>query len=120
MTRHHDGYQREYWGRILCGHPVDWSVPFVVDLLGDYVFQILRMLNNNLGEAWESPMRRLSEENVEFQERLNHRILNYWNEHYRWYPPNIRRLRDYPAFAASCRLGLWDKNVAKRTLKRQG
>ena len=53
MTRHHSGYQRELWATQLLRYPVDWTVPFIAYLLGDYVVEILKALEAGLSPEWE-------------------------------------------------------------------
>ena len=120
MTRHHSGYQRESWGRVLCESPSTWATPFAVDLLGDYVLEILMMLERSLDAEWMPFVAQLISDNDGITAPLNHRILNYWHCYYRWYPPNIRELRDYPGYVAAARLGLWENGVGKKLLRKKG
>ena len=119
MTRHHSGYRRESWGRELCRSPSMWATPFVVDLLGDYVLEILVMLESNLDRRWEPFAGHFLAENKGITTALNHRILNYWHCYYRWYHPNIRELRDYPGYVVAERLGLWERGIGKRLLRKK-
>lgn len=48
LTRHHSGFVREkHLARIICCHH-DWIPPFVVQLVGEYVIQILHVIQTNL------------------------------------------------------------------------
>src|SRR5437899_8923655 len=48
LTRHHDGFVRQnYLARIACSNYA-WVPPFVIQLLGEYVVEILRDIETNL------------------------------------------------------------------------
>jgi hypothetical protein len=47
LTRHHSGFVRqEHLGRIVCCNH-DWTPPFVVQLVGEYVIEILSLIREN-------------------------------------------------------------------------
>ena len=118
MTRHYDGHQREYWSRILCGHPSSWAAPYLAALLGDYVIQVLEAVRGSLTVEWKPLMERYAEDNEISLRALNHRILTYWTIYYRYYPSNIRILTDYPGYQLADELGLWDRRTAPKLLKK--
>jgi len=118
MSRHHDGHQRELWARVLCSHPAEWSVPFIAFLLGDYVIQVLRAVDESLTSGWTELFDSFIAENGIERRPLNHRILNYWTLYYRYHGPNIRKLTDYPGYAVAKRLGLWDNHTAPKLLRK--
>lgn len=118
MTRHHDGHQREYWARILCGHPSSWTAPYLAALLGDYVIQVLKAICRDVTDDWKPIMAKYSEQNRISLSGLNHRILTYWTIYYRHHPPNIRILTDYPGYRLADKLGLWDRRTAPKLLRK--
>lgn len=120
MTRHHDGYQRQYWVRVLCAHPRSWTAPYLADSLGDYVVEIQQVICDSVSSEWKMVMADYRLHNPDRIQPLNARILSYWNTYHRWYPPNILNLREHPGYVAAVELGLWDKSIAKRLLQRQG
>ena len=99
-TRHHDGYVRQRHLRqiIRCTEP--WAVPFVVQLLGEYVLEILNDLAEGLGDLGvpDSDLRRVYGrfvvENPEFFARTERRVVSYYSCYHWWryadfstYPP---------------------------------
>jgi len=118
MTRHHDGHQREYWTRILCSHPAAWAAPYIAGLLGDYVIQVLAAVRESLTPEWLPIMIRYAAENQICLRSLNHRIINYWTLYYRYSPPNIRKLTEYPGYTVAQQLGLWDRRTAPKLLRK--
>jgi hypothetical protein len=113
MSRHCSGYQRELWAAQLCQHPSDWSVPFIAFLLGDYVAEVLRVVEFGLSLEWESLFLGFSADRLHSRRQLNHRIINYWNLYYRG-RQSYRRLTEYPGYIVAKRLGLWDPRTAPR------
>lgn len=118
MTRHHDGHQREYWAKVLCGSATSWNAPFLAALLGDYVIQVLDVVGENLTDEWNPIMVQYATENQISLRALNHRILTYWTIYYRYYNSNIRILTDYPGYRVANQLGLWDRRTAPKLLKK--
>src|SRR5713101_660335 len=48
LTRHHNGWVRQkHLQRIVCS-PNFWIPPFVIQLVGEYVIEILQVIHNNL------------------------------------------------------------------------
>jgi hypothetical protein len=113
MTRHCSGYQRELWAAELCQRPVEWAIPFVAYLLGDYVSEVLRAVELGLSPEWERLFASFSVERQHTRRQLNHRIINYWNLYYRG-RQSYRHLSDYPGYIVAKRLGLWEPSVAPR------
>jgi hypothetical protein len=115
MTRHHSGFQREYWAKILCKHPSDLSAVFLGYLLGDYVVQILASLDASLGAEWDPYFGAFATANPEYVRPMNHRVIDYWTIYYR--RPYLW-LTDYPGYIVASRLGLWDSKVAPKLIRK--
>jgi hypothetical protein len=89
-SRHHDGRvrQRHLEQIVASGEP--WVVPFVVQLAGEYVLEILEAIGRGLpGLAVpSSAQRRLYGEfiaqNPAFFARTERRVVSYWSCYYRW------------------------------------
>ncbi|WP_431783048.1 hypothetical protein [Streptomyces chumphonensis] len=89
-SRHHDGWvrQRHLEQIVASGEP--WVVPFVVQLAGEYVLEILEAIGRGLpGLAVPgSAQRRLYGEfiarNPAFFARTERRVVSYWSCYYRW------------------------------------
>lgn len=116
MTRHHSGYVREAWAAWLSKHPESWTVPFFVQLPGDYVFEIVARIESMLTPEWIALSQEFAAANPEFTKRLSQRIATYWAIYYSHMFP---KFRNYPAYRVAEALGLWDAKTAPR-LTRDG
>ncbi|MDT0478058.1 hypothetical protein RM863_38685 [Streptomyces sp. DSM 41014] len=89
-SRHHDGWvrQRHLEQMVASGEP--WVVPFVVQLAGEYVLEILEAIGRGLPGLTVpgSAQRRLYGEfiarNPAFFARTERRGVSYWSCYYRW------------------------------------
>lgn len=116
MTRHHSGYIRETWAVRLSKHPESWTAPFLAQLPGDYVIQIVAGIEPMLTAEWIALCQEFAALNPDFAKRLSQRIATYWDIYYRGVFP---KFRDYPAYRVAAALGFWDSKTAPR-LTRQG
>ena len=79
LTRHSDGFLRqEYLGRIISSNAV-WVPPFVIKLLGEYVVEILKVIQENLGNLDKSIYVRFLRANPDFLVLTEQRVLSYWD-----------------------------------------
>jgi hypothetical protein len=92
-TRHHDGYVREKHLREIISSEYYWVVPFVVQLLGEYVIEIGDFIASHSASliAMDS-YRKFYADNPEFIYLTRQRAISYWNCYYRW----IGRGKEYP------------------------
>ena len=96
LTRHGDGVLRqEYLGRIIGLNQV-WVPPFVIQLLGEYVVEILRVIEANLGNLDNALYARFLRDNPDFLALTEQRVISYWDCYYRF----SCRKEDYPGFRA--------------------
>jgi hypothetical protein len=93
LTRHHDGFVRErYLSRIVTSNHT-WIAPFVVQLLGEYVIEIIRMIDENLGNLDAQVYAHFLSSNEGFLALTENRVISYWNCYYR----SVRK-EEYPGF----------------------
>jgi hypothetical protein len=109
-TRHHDGFVREECVSKLLKRGYGWTVPFIVQLLGEYVVEITQVISDALPHVDMAPYVRFIAENEGYMETTGRRITSYWSCYYRHvyperatYPPRIvfdylKKLADHPAF----------------------
>jgi hypothetical protein len=83
LTRHHDGYIRQQYLRkiILSNEP--WVVPFVSQLIGEYVIEILIEISNNIEELDSKEYVKFFKENPIYFQKLKQRVISYWNCYYK-------------------------------------
>jgi len=88
-TRHHDGYIREKYVRRLEQEQTktDWVLLYLIELTGEYVREILERIEPVL-QIWpEEQLRTFAAANERYLQRIERRIISYWDLHQR---------RDYP------------------------
>ncbi len=88
-TRHHDGYIREKYVRRLEQEQTktDWVLLYLIELTGEYVREILERIEPVL-QIWpEEQLRTFAAANKRYLQRIERRIISYWDLHQR---------RDYP------------------------
>lgn len=100
FTRHHDGYERHRSVSRVLEAPNAWVVPYVIQLIGEYVIRIHQTIYDSLSGLASTDSRaalyaEFVTENPEFLDLTKQRAISYWNCYYR------RRYPDrtgYPAF----------------------
>lgn len=95
MTRHHDGYIREIAIVKLMKLFPSESIPYVVQLLGEYVVEIHLAIIAQITPQQRSWVSDFFTENVMYESTIRSRIVSYWNCYYRSY---YFKLNDYPTF----------------------
>ena len=88
FTRHHNGYVRQSRLEQMLLSDAYWTTPFAVQLLGEYVMEILVTLENGLSERRIENFVRFVKENPEHFETTKSRVVSYWNCYYRARFPN--------------------------------
>jgi hypothetical protein len=83
LTRHHDGFIRQYsLSRIIFSKGL-WIPPFVVQLVGEYVVEILSSIQTALPRLDRVQYRSFVDANPAFLARTQQRAISYWNCYYR-------------------------------------
>ena len=96
-TRHHDGYLRQLCVGKLLHIPEPWVVPYVIELLGEYVIEISNGIAQALqGKPIDAVMDFARDNRPHVQQRLQ-RAISYWNAYYRYAFPTWQ---EFPACAA--------------------
>jgi hypothetical protein len=91
-TRHYDGVVRERNLRRILPSQAEWVPPFIVQLAGEYVIEILEVLADHLGHLKGEAYRQFTAQNPEFMAVTRQRMISYWDCYYRKRYP---RLADY-------------------------
>lgn len=83
FLRHHNGYLREKRLKKLVHKDEKWIIPFTVQLLGEYVYEILEVLDEHINEKTINAYYQFAEENPKYWQQTESRMISYWNEYYR-------------------------------------
>lgn len=94
-TRHHDGHIREACLRRLLPDLPPWAAVFVVQLLGEYVGEIVELIAGAMDDRLTSVLSAFAQENAQFVALTRHRARSYWDCYFRHRFPNWQA---YPAF----------------------
>ena len=97
FTRHHDGYLREDYLRQIFSSDCNniWIVPYVMQLLGEYVIEILQVIDDNIDLIDTQIIKNFVNDNPCFIQITKSRVTSYWNEYYRRQYP---KKEDYVGF----------------------
>jgi hypothetical protein len=106
-TRHHDGRVRQRRVEAIIASDAEWVVPFVIHLVGEYVIEIVRAIQDALGDldpadARREPYRRFVMANPALLDLVAARAMSYWAEYYRGQFPRwdaSPNRDDYPGLA---------------------
>ena len=93
FTRHADGWVREEHLRRIVRSKKVWIPPFVIQLAGEYVIEILHPIAEALRDADRTLYGDFVRDNPEFIGITKQRIVSYWDRYYRSFPRE-----QYPGF----------------------
>lgn len=89
--RHHNGFVRQKRLEKLIGFSEYWTTPFVFQLLGEYIYEILEVIDNNLDNEMLENFKQFITDNSKFYVQTESRMISYWNEYYRRANPKLNR-----------------------------
>ena len=69
-------------GRII-SRKESWIPPFVIQLVGEYVVEILEAIHNNLSSLDSTVYAAFLNDNISFWETTKQRVVSYWDCYYR-------------------------------------
>jgi hypothetical protein len=95
FTRHHNGYIREKKLREILKSKNYLATPFIAQLLGEYVLEVLTVIKDNLSPTLLDNLIKLTVDNPTFFDRTEQRVQSYWNCYYK---RTISRKTDYVGF----------------------
>ena len=97
VSRHHDGRVREAAIRDPQFLERPWTIPFAVQLLGEYVVEVGQAVEDRISSFGLEPFVAFARENQQFMETTRQRAVTYWDCYYR---DVYRNLEEYPCFRA--------------------
>lgn len=109
MTRHHDGFVRQRHLRNLLRAPRVHTAPFVVQLLGEYVVEIVEDIEEGTREVDATPYAAFLRENPAFLRLTGDRVVSYWDCYHRDRYP---RREDYVGWKVLERMRRWASTPA--------
>jgi len=92
-SRHWDGFIREECIRELLQFDRPWITPFIIQLLGEYVIQIVRLIAEKILHASKEIYGEFVRENSAFLATTKRRAISYWGCYYRH---QYQEMKDYP------------------------
>jgi hypothetical protein len=92
-TRHFDGYIRERRLKNLLNIDHEWILPFKLQLLGEFVIEILFELDNHITDKNIKLYKQLTLDNKKYWQQIKSRMVSWWDADYR--QPNYIKLNDY-------------------------
>ena len=91
FLRHHNGYIRQ--SRL---EKIDnseyWITPFTFQLFGEYVLEIIEVLDRQLDDKKLENYKRFVNDNSRYYQKTESRLISYWNKYYR---RNFPKLKNY-------------------------
>jgi hypothetical protein len=101
FLRHHNGYIRQRRLERLVDKTEYFVIPFVFQLLGEYVMEILEVLEKHINTATIDNYTKFITENPKYWIQTESRMISYWNEYYRrpmypsYLPPKYATRKEY-------------------------
>ena len=83
LTRHHNGFAREENLRLILYSKHDWVPPFVVQLVGEYVVEIISLIRDNINRLDTRLYQEFLTNNPTFYQTTKDRVMSYWNCYHR-------------------------------------
>lgn len=83
LTRHHNGFIREEHLAKIVRANNEWIPPFVIQLVGEYVVEILQVVSRNLDHLDPQLYQRFLQTNPALFVLTKHRVISYWDCYYR-------------------------------------
>jgi hypothetical protein len=81
--RHHNGFLRQKRLEQLIDKTEFWIAPYLLQLLGEYVYEILEVLDKCINDKNIVNYKRFVKENPKYWQQTKSRMISYWNCYYR-------------------------------------
>ncbi len=107
--RHWNGYIRQKRLEQLSDTNEYWTIPFTIHLLGEYVFEIIEVLDPKINESSLPQYAKFVIENPKYWQSTESRMISYWNEYYRH--PKFPKLKEYLGYQIAKRIKYATHNI---------
>jgi hypothetical protein len=87
--RHQNGFVRQKCLELLLDKTDYYITPFIFQLLGEYVIEILMVADKAVNDLTISNYVKFVQDNPNYWQQTESRVISYWNEHYRYKYPKI-------------------------------
>ncbi len=91
FSRHHDGFVREKCLKELFASKNLFVIPYILQLLGEYVIEIIEVIYQHREEINHDNLIIYILENPEHYEKTKQRVYSYWDCYYRMAYPKYKR-----------------------------
>ena len=91
FSRHHNGFVRERCLKEMIGSKEDFVAPFVLQLLGEYIIEIIEYIYQNKEFLNKPAFKKFIAENPAFYNLIWQRIYSYWDCYCRMIYPKYKR-----------------------------
>jgi hypothetical protein len=81
--RHHNGFVRQKRLELLVDSGQYFVIPYTLHLLGEYVVEILEVLDRHINDSTLDNYTKFISENEKYWRQTQSRMISYWNEYYR-------------------------------------
>ena len=95
FTRHHDGKIRERNLLNIISLNEPWIVPYIIQLIGEYVIEILDVIWSNFENFEINLYRDFINNNPIYFSKIKQKMISYWDCYYRYKYPNINNYVGY-------------------------
>jgi len=109
FLRHHNGYVREKRLKMLSAENEEWTIPFIVQLLGEYIYELFPIIEEKVNDNTLNLYVEFRNKNPKYWQLTESRVTSYWGEYYRYQFP---KLKDYLGFKIIKRI----KNEGRNSL----
>jgi hypothetical protein len=99
---HNNGYTRQRRLEKLANSANEFIIPFTFKLLGEYVIEILEVLDQLINENSIPNYAKFINCNQKYWVKTQSRVVSYWNEYYRY--PSCYNIQDYVGYKITSRL----------------
>jgi WD40 repeat protein len=122
-STHHDGLVRMQTVNRLIESRHDWTVPYLLHLISEYVVEIAELVDYRVSSVDSKRVQQFASHNPTFMSQVADRVISYWNVGHRTAHhsgADHRRyawLEMYPAFNTLSYLGVWPRQHARNLLR---
>lgn len=94
FSRHYNGYIRQKAILNIINSDRNWTTPYIVRIIGEYVIEILKDINNHFEAINKLNLVSFIRQNPEFYNRTHSRVNSYWNCYYRsQFPEKLKGIK---------------------------